>query len=75
MKSLNNAGIKEIVYLVEYKRIKEGGNKTVAEDEAWELAQKSGIAIRKYEGSLYFDEKLFENQTGVNKTENASSHI
>lgn len=60
MKSLNNAGIKEIVFLVEYKRIKEGGNKTVAEDEAWELAQKSGIAIRKYEGKLFFNDELLE---------------
>lgn len=53
MKSLNNAGIKEIVFYKEYKRIKKGGKETEAENEAWELAEKRGIKIRKYEGPVY----------------------
>lgn len=64
MKSLNNAGVKEIVYLVEYKRITKGGKDNVAENEAWELAEKSGILIRKYGGKLYFDEEKLANTTG-----------
>ena len=48
MKSLNNAGIKEIVYFKEYERIKAGGNETEKETEARELADKKGIKIRKY---------------------------
>lgn len=53
MKALNNAGIKEIVYLEEYKRIQKGGKKTETEDEAWKLAKKSKIKIRKYRGRIY----------------------
>ncbi|MDQ1284335.1 MAG: dCMP deaminase [Patescibacteria group bacterium] len=52
MKSLNNAGIKEIVYFVEYKRIQTGGEKQEEENEAWELAKKRKIKIRKYKGRL-----------------------
>ncbi len=53
MKSLNNAGIKELVYLEEYKRIQTGGEKAEDENESVELAQKRGIKIRKYEGKIY----------------------
>jgi dCMP deaminase len=53
MKSLNNAGIKEIVYFEEYERIKSGGKETEREDEAKELADRRGIKLRKYEGGLY----------------------
>jgi dCMP deaminase len=52
MKALNNAGIKEIVYGKEYKRIQTGGEKQEEENEAWELAEKRGIVIRKYEGGF-----------------------
>ncbi len=52
MKALNNAGIGEIVYLNEYKRIQTGGEKKEDEDESQELAKKRGIKIRKYEGQL-----------------------
>jgi len=48
MKAMNNAGIKEIVYCEEYKRIKTGGESFEEEDEAWELAKRRGIRIRKY---------------------------
>jgi dCMP deaminase len=58
MKAFNNAGIKEIVYATEYKRIQTGGEKQEEENEAWELAKKAGIAIRKYEGKLVGDELL-----------------
>jgi len=53
MKSLNNAGIKEIVYFEEYERIKAGGNETEKETEAKELADKKGIKIKKYNGKIY----------------------
>ena len=53
MKSLNNAGIREIVYYEEYERIKKGGKETEKEDESRELAVKRGIKIRKYEGAVY----------------------
>jgi dCMP deaminase len=52
MKALNNVGIKEIVYLKEYKRIQTGGEKKEEENEAWELAKRRGIAIRKFEGTI-----------------------
>lgn len=52
MKVLNNVGIKEIVYLTEYKRIQTGGEKKEEENEARELAEKRGIKIRKYKGGL-----------------------
>ena len=58
MKAFNNAGIKEIVYSNEYKRIQTGGEKKEEEDEAWELAKKRSIKIRKYEGKLLGDELL-----------------
>ncbi|MFH1427298.1 MAG: dCMP deaminase family protein [Patescibacteria group bacterium] len=53
MKSLNNAGIKEIVYLEEYERIKAGGNETEKENEARELADRKSIKIKKYNGLIY----------------------
>jgi len=53
MKSLNNAGIKEIIYFEEYERIKTGGTETEKEDEAKELAKKKGIKIKKYDGNIY----------------------
>ncbi|MDO9399700.1 MAG: deaminase [bacterium] len=53
MKSLNNAGIKEIIYYTEYKRIKSGGKETEKENEAHELADKRNIKIRKYNGKIY----------------------
>ena len=58
MKAFNNSGIKEIVYANEYKRIQTGGEKYEEENEAWELAKKRGIIIRKYEGKLVGDELL-----------------
>lgn len=58
MKAFNNAGIKEIVYSHEYKRILPGGEKNEEENEAWDLAKKRGIIIRKYEGKLVGDELL-----------------
>lgn len=53
MKTLNNAGVKEIVYYEEYERIKKGGKETEKEDEAKELADRRGIKIRKYNGKVY----------------------
>jgi deoxycytidylate deaminase len=53
MKSLNNAGIKEVVYFEEYERIKSGGKETEREDEAKELADRRGIKLRKFEGGLF----------------------
>jgi len=55
MKSLNNAGVKEIVYYKEYERIKKGGEETEKEDEARELADRRSIKIRKYDGKVYCD--------------------
>ena len=53
MKALNNVGIKEIIYLKEYERIKAGGNETEKENETFELAKLRGIKIRKYKGKIY----------------------
>jgi deoxycytidylate deaminase len=58
MKAFNNAGINEVVYFNEYKRIQTGGEKKEEEDESRELANKRGIKIRKYEGKLLGDELL-----------------
>lgn len=58
MKAFNNAGIKEIVYANEYKRIQTGGENQEEETEAWDLAKRRGIKIRKYEGKLLGDELL-----------------
>ncbi|MCK4539644.1 competence protein ComE [Candidatus Parcubacteria bacterium] len=55
MKSLNNAGIREIIYLEEYARIKKGGRGTEKENEARELADTRGIKIRKYSGKVYIN--------------------
>lgn len=55
MKSLNNAGVKEIVYFEEYIRIKDGGKGTEKENEARELAEKRGIKIQKYGGKVYIN--------------------
>lgn len=56
MKSLNNAGIKEIVYHSIYERIQTGGEKKEEENEAAELAEKRGIVVRKYEGKILIKE-------------------
>lgn len=53
LKVLNNAGITEIVYYEEYKRIKEGGKEEEKENEIWGLAEKRGIKIRQYTGNIY----------------------
>jgi len=55
MKTLNNAGIKEIVYLNTYERIKTGGEGKEEETEALELAEKSNIKIRHYAGPIFCD--------------------
>lgn len=55
MKAMNNAGIKEVVYLEKYERIKTGGEGTEEENEAYELAEKRGITLRKYEGGVFVD--------------------
>ncbi|MDO8668594.1 MAG: dCMP deaminase family protein [bacterium] len=57
MKALNNIGIKEIVYNDIYKRIQTGGEKIEEERESWDLAEKRGIIIRKYEGKIYINIK------------------
>jgi dCMP deaminase len=52
MKSLANAGIKEIVYFEKYLRTQTGGEKFEEETEAEDLAKNSGIKIRKYKGKI-----------------------
>lgn len=49
MKILNNAGIAEIVYKDEYLRYLTGGEAKETEDEAWELAKKRKIKIRRFD--------------------------
>jgi hypothetical protein len=53
MKVLNNAGIREIVYLYTYERIKTGGEAKEEENESLELANLRGIKIRKYDGPIF----------------------
>lgn len=53
MKALNNAGLKEMVYMKNYHRIMTGGEKVEDEDESEELAAIAGIAVRQYTGKIY----------------------
>lgn len=50
MKVLNNVGIKKIIYLHEYMRVKDGSDGTdrVAEPEALELAHRRGIILEQF---------------------------
>jgi len=50
MKVLNNVGVKRIVYLHEYLRVKDGsdGNDRMAEPEAVELAHHRGIILEQF---------------------------
>lgn len=61
MKAFNNSGIKEIVYLKEYKRIQTGGEKQEEENEARDLARKRKIKIRQYAPKI---KDLIENICG-----------
>lgn len=54
MKSLNNLGVKRIVYYEEYARIKDGGKGRIREDEVWELAKKRKIKLEKFKSNLDF---------------------
>lgn len=54
MKSLNNLGVKRIVYYEEYARITNGGKGRIKESEVWELAKKRKIKLEKFKGSLDF---------------------
>ena|SRR3990167_10209546 len=58
LKALNNAGIKEIVYNGIYRRIQTGGEKFEEEHEAWDLAERRGIKVRKYEGKIHINTNL-----------------
>ena len=55
MKTINNAGIKEIIYKDLYERIKTGGEGKEEENESAELAQMREIIVRKYDGPIYCD--------------------
>lgn len=52
VKSLANAGIKEIVYYQKYLRTLTGGEKFEEESEANDLAKMRGIKIRKFTGKI-----------------------
>lgn len=52
MKALNNIGISEIIYLTDYKRIKEGDSGTEKENEALRLVKRREIKIKKYKGKI-----------------------
>lgn len=54
MKSLNNLGVKRIVYLEEYQRMKKGNKGIEKETEAKDLAKKRGIKLEKFSGRLDF---------------------
>ena len=65
MKALNNLGIKKIVYLDEYLRVKEGTDGTVKEPEpeARGLAYKRGIICEKFRGKINFKSDYFKTET------------
>lgn len=71
MKALNNAGLKEIVFLNNYHRILTGGEKMEDEDESDELAAIAGIAVRQYTGKIFCEFPEEYNITDGNK-ENCS---
>ncbi len=50
LKSLSNAGIKEIVYYEKYLRTQTGGEKFEEETEADDLAKSQKIKVRQYKG-------------------------
>lgn len=53
MKALNNVGVKRIVYLKEYMRIKAGNKGTENENgEVRDLCKRRGIKIEKFKGKL-----------------------
>ncbi|MCX6763538.1 MAG: deaminase [Candidatus Moranbacteria bacterium] len=52
IKSLVNAGIKEIVYFEKYLRTQTGGEKFEEETEADDLAKMKKVKIRKYQGRI-----------------------
>jgi dCMP deaminase len=52
VKSLANAGIREIVYYKKYLRTQTGGEKFEEESEADDLARMRGIKIRKFKGRI-----------------------
>lgn len=54
MKSLNNLGVKRIVYYEEYARIVDRGRGRIKESEVWELAKKRKIKLEKFKGNLNF---------------------
>jgi len=58
-KAISNAGIKEVVYFQEYKRIKKGGEATEEENEIWDLGKKLGIKIRKYDGEVHLKDTKY----------------
>lgn len=74
MKAMNNAGIKEIVYLRTYQRIQTGGEKFEEEDESQELANRRGIKIRKYEGHVYYNDEVKIPEAFVKETEEEVHH-
>ena len=52
MKTLNNVGVKEIIYLEEYKRIKDNSAGLEIEWQSMDLAKRRGIKITKYMGKI-----------------------
>jgi dCMP deaminase len=74
MKAMNNAGIKEIVYLEKYERIQTGGEKFEEEDESLELAQRRGIMIRKYEGEVFYNGNVKVKEEGQEYVAHCCDH-
>ncbi|MFA7243914.1 MAG: dCMP deaminase family protein [Patescibacteria group bacterium] len=62
LKALNNLGIKKIIYLDEYLRVKEGsdGSKKESEPEARRLANKRGIICEKFRGKIKINSEYFD---------------
>lgn len=52
MKALAACGIKEIVYYEKYLRTQTGGENFEEETEAYDLAKKKNIKVRKFEGIM-----------------------
>lgn len=53
MKSLNNVGVKRIVFYEEYKRMKDGNTGEERElDEVEDLCKRRGIVLEKFSGNL-----------------------
>lgn len=72
MKVLNNVGVKKIIYLHEYLRVKDGSDGTdrMAEPEAIELAHRRGIILEQFRFPKDAEFNFIDEKNKVDKINN-----